>query len=90
MNRVATVHHTTDKVLDITCELGRELDLLTYGYRRVEPLRANTPLTRSKHKNKSLSKSSSLIFFSVLPEILLSECNQGLSAFYYQKFPSIH
>lgn len=58
MNRVATVHHTTDKVFDITCELRRELDLLTYGYRRVEPLKGNTPLTISKHKNKSLSKNS--------------------------------
>jgi hypothetical protein len=44
-NRVATVHHTTDKVFDITYELGRKLDLLRQVYCWVTPLRGTTPFT---------------------------------------------
>jgi len=36
MARVATVHHTTGKVIDIACALDRELYLLRYG--RVVPM----------------------------------------------------
>jgi hypothetical protein len=56
MNRVATVHHTTDKVFDITCELGRDLDLVTYAYRGVEALMGNTPITLFNTKTKVLTR----------------------------------
>lgn len=49
------VHHTTDKVFDLTCDLNRELDLRRYGDGRVAPMRGDTPLVLFNTKTKVLA-----------------------------------
>ena len=55
----AKVHHTTDKVFDITCELNRELYLRRYGDGRVAPMRGDTPLVLFDTKIKVLASNIS-------------------------------